>query len=186
MINMFAAMLLAVAPATRMANEVTTATRAEPDGSRTSVHEIVADAPAGDVWTAISTAEGWKEWAAPVAWLSGDVLETSYSPTAVPGDGTTIRQLLILRVPGRILAFRTTKAPEKFPHFDSYKKVTSVIEVEPMTAARTRVRLTQVGYPNTDAGRQLLGFFREGNRVTLERLKRRFSKGPIDWAREPR
>ncbi len=180
------AALVAMAPAHALAQAVTVAIHTEADRSRTSVHEVVIVAPAVKVWDAVSTAQGWRQWAAPVAWLNGDVLETSYSSAAVPGDATTIRQLLILRVPGRILAFRTTKAPARFPHFETYKQVTSVIELEPQSAGRTSVRLTQTGYPDTEAGRQLLGFFREGNRLTLERLRRRFAIGPVDWAQEPR
>ena len=45
------------------------------------------------------------------------------------------------------------------------------------------MRLTGAGYPDTEAGRQLLGFFREGNRTSLEQLRQRFVTGPIDWSR---
>lgn len=177
------ALLLAFTPVTAAAHTVSVATRVETDRSHTMVHEVVVDAPRPEVWRAVSTAEGWAGWAAPVAWLKDDILETSYSPLATSGDPSTIRQLLTARIPGRLLAFRTVKAPEKFPHFETYKLVSNVIELEPQGTRRTRVRLTQVGYPDTPAGRQLLNFFREGNRVTLERLRRRFAAGPIDWTR---
>lgn len=180
------ALLFAFAPGTASARTVTVATHIEADRSHTTVHEVVVDAPRPEVWRAISTAEGWAGWATPVAWLKDDILETSYAPSATSGDPSTIRQLLTARIPGRLLAFRTVKAPEKFPHFGTYKLVSTVIELEPQGARRTRVRLTQVGYPDTPAGRQLMNFFREGNRVTLERLRRRFASGRIDWAREPR
>ena len=38
--------------------------------------------------------------------------------------------------------------------------------------------------PTREAGRQLLGFFRDGNRISLERLRHRFASGPLDWVRE--
>ena len=54
-----------------------------------------------------------------------------------------------------------------------------------MGERRTRVRLTGTGFADSDAGRQLLGFFREGNRVSLESLRQRFVSGPRDWSAAP-
>lgn len=148
------------------------------------VHETIVDAPAAAVWEAVSSAEGWRTWAVPVAWVppgEPDVLETSYTATARPGDRSTIRQRFIARIPGRLVVFRTIKAPDGFPHFDTYRQVTSLFELEPLGERRTRVRLTGSGYADTEAGRQLLGFFREGNKVSLQRLRQRFETGPLDW-----
>jgi uncharacterized protein YndB with AHSA1/START domain len=170
---------------TLVAEPVAIAATRAPDGSHVLAHEVVVDAPAADVWTAISTAEGWKTWAVPVAWGSAadaDLLETSYTPSAQPGDRSTIQQRFLARIPGRLLAFRTERAPQGFPDFDTYRLVTSVFELEPLGESRTRVRLTGSGYADTEAGRRLLGFFREGNRVSLDRLRQRFVTGPLDWA----
>jgi uncharacterized protein YndB with AHSA1/START domain len=153
------------------------------DGSHTLVHETLIQAPADQVWQAISTAEGWTGWAVPVAWMDGDLLETSYTPGASRGDPSTIRQQIVARISGRLLVFRTTKAPEGFPNFETFRQVVHVLEVEPGGPGQSRVRLTGSGYPDTDAGRQLLGFFRDGNRVSLERLRQRFASGPLDWNR---
>jgi uncharacterized membrane protein YeiH/uncharacterized protein YndB with AHSA1/START domain len=148
-----------------------------PDGTHILVNEAVVDAPPEQVWAAISTAEGWKRWAAPVAWApSSDLIETSYTPTARAGDPSTIRQQVLLRVPRRLMVFRTVKAPERFPDFDTYAKVVSVFELEPAGEGRTRVRLTGVGYPDTEAGRRLLAFFERGNQVSLDALKAHFAK----------
>jgi len=155
------------------------------DGSRMLVHETVIEAPLEAVWTAISTAEGWRTWAVPVAWTSAaepDVIETSYSATAQPGGPETIRQRILASVPGRLIAFRTIKAPERFPNFETFRRTTGLFELEPEGDGRTRVRLTGAGYPDDEAGRQLLAFFREGNRISLERLRQRFVSGPIDWS----
>ncbi|HEX8526498.1 SRPBCC family protein [Allosphingosinicella sp.] len=168
----------------RVAEPVSVSAIRSGDGSHALVHETIVDAPAADVWTAISTVEGWKTWAVPVAWSPADetdLLETSYSPTARPGDPSTIVQRFLARIPNRLLVFRTERAPERFPHFETYRRVTSVIELEPLGESRTRVRLTGAGYADTEAGRQLLAFFREGNRVSLERLRDRFATGPLDW-----
>jgi uncharacterized protein YndB with AHSA1/START domain len=156
----------------------------EADGSRTLVHEVVVKAPRAEVWAAISTAAGWKSWAVPFAWDSApDLLETSYTATAVPGDASTIRQQVLVRVPQRLMVFRTIKAPQGFPDFDTYAKVTSVFELEEAGKGRTRVRLTGTGYADTEAGRRLLAFFEKGNAASLGWLADRFRTGPKDWSK---
>lgn len=148
-----------------------------PDGSHLLTNEAVVDAAPAEVWAAISTAEGWKSWAVPIAWApAGDMIETSYAATARPGDPSTIRQQVLLRVPARLMVFRTVKAPAGFPDFDTYAKVVSAFELEPAGEGRTRVRLTGTGYADSDAGRRLLGFFERGNQVSLDALKARFAK----------
>lgn len=175
------AFLLLLFPAGALAQDVSILERREANGSMTLVHEVVVPAAQRDVWAAISTAEGWRTWGVPAAWMvDGDTLETSYTPAARPGDPSTIRQHLAAILPGRILVFRTTKAPDGFPHFETFRRVTHFFELEPAGEGRTRVRLTGVGYAG-DAGRQLAGFFRDGNRVSLERLRTRFVSGPLDW-----
>lgn len=160
-----------------------TVTRAA-DGTHVLAHEVVVDAPASEVWQAISTVGGWKSWAVPVAWTDPadpDVIETSYDPAATPGSAGTIRQRLVARVPGERLIFRTVKAPTGFTDFDSFAKVISTFELTPLGPRRTRVRLTGAGYPDTEAGKRLLGFFDRGNAASLEMLRARFESGPIDW-----
>jgi uncharacterized protein YndB with AHSA1/START domain len=170
---MIAALLLGLAAAPSLA---ATKDRA-PDGSHLMVHEAVVDAEPAEVWTAISTAEGWKSWAVPVAWTpTPDLIETSYAASAKPGDPSTIRQQVLLRVPGRLMVFRTIKAPAGFPDFDTYSKVVSAFELEPAGDGRTRIRLTGTGYEDSEAGRRLLGFFERGNQVSLDALKARFAK----------
>jgi uncharacterized protein YndB with AHSA1/START domain len=155
-----------------------------PDGSHILTHEAVVAAEAKQVWEAIASAEGWKSWAVPAAWASPqdpDILETSYNPAAAPGHEGNIKQRFLARVPGRLLAFRTIQAPKGFPDFDSYARVTSLFELEPLPGGRTRVRLTGAGYPDTEAGRRLLAFFEQGNAKSLEWLQARFTSGPADW-----
>ena len=169
---------------TRITEPVTIQAGPDADGTHRLTHETVVAATPAQAWDAIATAEGWKSWAVREAWLEGDRLETSYSANAVRGGPQTIEQQLVARVPGRLLVFRTTRAPQGFPDFPTFARTTHVMELEPVGEGRTRVRLTSVGYADTQSGRQLLGFFREGNRISLERLRRRFETGPIDWAQE--
>ena len=188
MLRLALAALLFLAPAAIAAQDVTMDERREADGTTTLSHAIVIDAPVADVWAAISTAAGWRTWAVPVAWdspVEPDTIETSYNPAAQPGDPSTIRQRILARIPGRLLVFRTVKAPQGFPHFETFARTTGFMELEPLGERRTRVRVTGTGYPDTEAGRTILGFFRDGNRVSLESLRQRFVSGPRDWPAQP-
>ena len=171
---------IALAPAvlpSPAAAQVAVAKTLEADGTTTLVHEALIDAAPAEVWQAISTAEGWMRWAVPIAWTSPaepDMLETSYDRADTPGSPGTIKQQVLARIPGRLLAFRTVKAPAGFPHFAIYRGVTSVFELEP-AGDRTRLRLTSTGYPDSEGGRALLAFFEAGNAQTLEALQKLFA-----------
>jgi uncharacterized protein YndB with AHSA1/START domain len=159
-----------------------------PDGSRRLSHELVVPATPQQVFEAFASAEGWRTWAVPHAWqdqADRDVMETSYTPAAQPGQTGNIKQRFLVRVPGRLVAFRTIQTPPRFPHAAEFMQVTSLVELEPIGNG-TRVRLSGNGYPAGAAGDTLLGFFREGNRTSLEQLRARFVSGPVDWAARQR
>lgn len=179
------ALFFLLMPSAAVAQDIATSEHHEADGTLTLSHEVVVAAPQADVWAAIATPEGWRTWAVPVSWTAADdpdSIESSYDRAARPGDPTIIRQHFLARLPGRLLVFRTTRAPQGFPHFETYARVTSFFALEPVDAGHTRVRLTGAGYADDEAGRALLGFFRDGNRISLERLRDRFVNGPRDWA----
>ncbi|WP_260582057.1 SRPBCC domain-containing protein [Sphingopyxis sp. PET50] len=181
--GMAAALLLAV-PGAAQVGDVTVGKTVEADATTTMVHEVLVDATPAEVWAAISTAEGWMTWAVPVARIvdgDADLIESSYDPASEPGGPDTIQQRFGERVAGKRLAFRTVKAPAGFPHWDEYRQVGSVFEIE-AAGEQTRVRLTSRGYPGSDGGRALVGFFEGGNALALGNLRQRFATGPIDWA----
>jgi len=180
------AIALALVPTSLAAQEadpVAVTRVVEADGSTTLVHEVTIGARRDAVWQAISTAHGWTEWAVPVAWAdpAAGTLETSYDRQAQPGDPGTIVQQFVATIPGRLLAFRTTRAPAGFPAAETYYRVTSVFELEAMTSG-TRLRLTSVNFAATPDGTQLADFFAVGNARTLEALRERFISGPKDWS----
>ena len=184
MLIKFAA-FLALAPAAPAATlpPVTEQVRSEADGSSSLSHEVTVPAPPAAVWAAITTVDGWKSWAVPVAWIAPDrpaVIETSYNPAAKPGDAMNIENEFVARIPEQRLVFHTIKAPAGFPHFDALRRVTQTFELTP-DGAGTRVRLTGTGYSGDTPGQAVLKFFRGGNRVSLEMLRDRFASGPIDW-----
>lgn len=177
------ALCAAAAPVTAQdAPGVASRSLVEADGTHTLVNEALIAAPPAAVWDAIASPEGWMRWAVPLARIDPTdptMMETSYNKDEPVGGPGSIRQQFVLRVPQRLLAFRTVKAPEGFPHAETYYKVTSVFELEPAkigtndsTGIATRLRLTSVGFADTAAGRELLTFFTSGNAQTLESLRK--------------
>ncbi len=174
--RLIAVVLLTAAPLSAQAQIVTT----EVDGSRTLVVEALVPAPPAAVWRSVSTAEGWKSWAVPAAWLTGDILETAYDPAARPGGAGNIQQRFLERVPGHSLVFHTIKAPAGFPHAQAFMGVTHFLQLLP-EAGGTRVRLTDRGYPAGAEGDELLGFFKTGNQQTIDHLAAHHALAPLDF-----
>jgi uncharacterized protein YndB with AHSA1/START domain len=147
------------------------------DGSATLSHETVVAAAPEQVYAALASAEGWRSWAVPHAWPvvdDPDMIETSYAPDARYGNPANIRQRFLARVPNRLIVFRTVQFPPGFRDAEAFARTTSIVELEPV-AGGTRVRLTGAGYPAGEAGDRVRAFFREGNRASLEALRRRFA-----------
>jgi hypothetical protein len=143
------------------------------------VHEVTVPSAPSTVWAAISSAEGWRGWAARSAWSSASeplVIESSYDPKATPGDPMNIKSRVLLKVPERVLAFTTVKAPAGFADAEALSGITWLIELEPVERG-TRVRLTGSGYPRTPAGERILAFFLSHNPVALKSLHDRFASG---------
>jgi hypothetical protein len=184
--RLFAFVLALLVPLAAQA-QVTEAIKVEPDGSRTLAHELVVPDSAAKVWEAVATIDGWKSWAVPSAWADPadpDSFETAYSLTAKPGDASNIVNRFIARLPGRIAVYRTVRTPAGFPHADAYRGVISFFEIEAIDDKQARVRLSGTNYPAGTAGDALLGFFRQGNRMSLEALRDRFVHGPVNWRKK--
>lgn len=173
--RLIALALLLAAPAAHAQTVIT-----EGDGSRTLVVEALVPAPPEAVWHSVSTAEGWKSWAVPAAWLNGDILETAYDPAAKPGDPGNIQQRITERAGPRSLVFRTVKTPAGFPHAQAFMQVTHFLLLLP-EAGGTRVRLTDKGYPAGTEGDELLAFFKTGNQQTIDHLAARHGLAPLGF-----
>lgn len=159
--------------------------RVEAAGDRVLCHSLVVAAPVADVWGLISTAEGWRSWAAPVAAVdlrSGGSLETSYNPDGQIGDPGNIRNRVIAFTPERLLVIQIANAPPDFPHADLARELTTALELEPIDATHTRVRVTMMGYRDGPGFDALYAFFERGNALTLRTLGQRIEYGPVSWA----
>jgi len=172
-----AAILVAtfVAPAAAQGGSTLAAcSRDEGAGERTLCHELVVPASGAEVWRLLSTSDGWRSWAAPVAEIelrSGGRLETSYDRSAQIGDPGNIRSRVIAVAPERLLVIQIADAPPGFPHEALARELTTAIELEPVDPAHTRVRVTMMGYRDAPGFETLYAFFDRGNAATLMALR---------------
>jgi uncharacterized protein YndB with AHSA1/START domain len=166
---------------------VATVLTAEADGTSTLDQRVVVNAPAEQVWQALTTSEGWRGWAAPFAAVDfrlGGFIETSYRLDAQAGSPENIRNQILAYQPKRMFAIRNVQAPPKAP-FDvaTFQSLHTIVLVEPLTDRTTTVAFVQPGYRAGEPYDTVLKHFRWGNGWTLEQLKKRFDVGPVDWAK---
>jgi uncharacterized protein YndB with AHSA1/START domain len=180
-----AAAVLASAVGVAAASTVVDGSRTESDGTRTMHLSVEVPAPAGEVWKALTTSEGWRSWAAPVAQVDfrlGGIIETSYDLAGAPGAPGNIRNQIVAFLPQRMVAIRNVQAPPK-TSFDvpAFQSLHTIVLIEPVSDGRTRVAFVQPGYGSGEPWDTVYKHFAWGNSFTLDLLKTRFAEGPIDW-----
>lgn len=172
-------------PTTPAALEIDACSRHLAAGGRVLCQEAVLPAPVSDVWALFATTEGLRSWLAPVAAIDlriGGMWEASYDPGARLGDDGNIRNRVLSFLPERMLSIQVAHAPPGFPHADVAAQLWTVIEFEPVGAGATRVRVSMLGYGESEADDVLYRFFDRGNAYTLQKLAQRIAEGPTDWS----
>jgi uncharacterized protein YndB with AHSA1/START domain len=137
------------------------------------------DAPVEEVWKAFTTKEGIESWMVPVAEIDfrvGGAMRTNYNPNGKIGDPNTITNTILSYDPKRMISIRATGAPVSFPFKKALEKSWTVIYFEPLAGNRTRVKVVGLGYDEDSESQMMREFFKKGNAVTLEHLKKRFTK----------
>jgi uncharacterized protein YndB with AHSA1/START domain len=172
-------------PAISVPGQAITSVVVDADGARTLIQSIVVDAELPEVWRALTTSEGWRGWAAPVAWVDfrlDGIIETSYRRSAQAGDPANIRNRVIAYLPMRMFAIRNVQAPPN-AGFDvpTFQSLHTVVMLDATGPRSTRVTFAQPGYRSGEAFDGVFRHFAAGNGWTLEQLRKRFIDGPVDW-----
>ena len=164
--------------AAQSAGQLVDASHVEPNGHRVIQLSVEIAATPAEVWTALTTAEGWRRLGvsfAEVDFRTGGIIETGYASDAAAGAAGNIHNQIVAYVPGRMLAIRNVKAPPGFPHAAEYAQTATVMELDPVGQDRTRLTLTATGFAPGPAFDTLYGFFLSGNGQTLEALRDSFA-----------
>ena len=141
--------------------------------------DAVVNAPIDEVWKAWTTREGMESWMVGKTDFEltvGAIWHTSYDKQSTLDDDRTIHQQLLAYDPGRMLAIRTVKPPKGFPFPDEIGKTWTVVYLEPIGSAQTKVAARMFGYSANEESQKMRAFFERGNRATLDSLVKRFSK----------
>ncbi len=153
-------------------------------GERALCHEVIVAAPVTEVWRLWSTSEGLASWVAPVAAIDlrvGGIWEASYDRNAEIGAPGNIRNRVLSYAPERMVSIAVDSAPPNFPHADIVGNLWTVIELEPVDAQSTRVRVAMYGYGAGDGYDALYAHFDRGNAWTLQQLQARVRDGARTW-----
>ncbi|MDX2146351.1 MAG: SRPBCC domain-containing protein [Planctomycetota bacterium] len=132
--------------------------------------------PADRIFEHFTTAEGikrsWSVAQARVDFRVGGEIRTAYDPTADLESPASISNTILAYEPGRMLAIKSTP-PQGAPDWLQAicQSGFTVIRLEPIGPATTRVFVTGMGYKQGPLFDQALEFFQRGNDWTLQRMK---------------
>jgi len=157
-------------------------------GHRVQQIRLDVDAPVVKVWWALTTSEGFRTWAAPVAEVAlgnDGMIEASYRMTAKIGDPDNIRNRIVAYMPEHLLILKNEHAPKNAPFSaDAFGKIRTIIELEDMGGGKTRVIESSIGYGEGKEFDSVYTHFRSGNAEEFALLEKSLTKGPIDWKAE--
>ena len=169
---------------TAQSQSITNTSYVAADGMRVLRLSIVVPATSRQVWEALTTTEGVKSWAVPVAHLDfrvGGIWESSYNKDGQIGDPGNIQNRFLSYVPMKMISFQAINAPPTFQHPEVLKDIFTVNEIEELSPNSVRVTSSMVGYKNNEAHDAVYKFFERGNASSLQQLYDRFTKGPREW-----
>lgn len=151
------------------------------------VLEATVAAPRADVWRAWTTSAGWKQFFGAEARIGarpGEPFEILFDPSAPPGERGAEGCTVLSSVPGEMFSF-TWNAPPKFARARA-ERTWVVVELEPLSAGATRVRLSHLGFAEQAAAhagaeqewREVRAYFSQAWPRVLGALRAHFSPGP--------
>jgi uncharacterized protein YndB with AHSA1/START domain len=174
----------AAQPSWRDFKDVSNSSFTEPSGDRAIQLSIDVPASSHDAFAAFTTSAGFASWAVPIAKVElriGGYIEASYDPDSKLGDPGNIKNQIIAYVPDRLLVIHNVQAPAGFADPELFRRTATVIEFSALDSGHTRVTITNLGYGTGERFDTLYRHFEWGNAYTLQELKTRFEKGPVDW-----
>jgi hypothetical protein len=129
-------------------------------------------------WTLLSTADGWKKWAAPVVSIDlkvGGVILTNYDKNKAVSDSGTIRLPIINYLEGEMLTLKVIlndAFPEKVRRED--KNLQEIIQLAELGDAKTKITSSMIGWGTGPDWDRTYEFFAKGNKWSYEQLTKLF------------
>ncbi len=174
--------LLLAAPL--LAQEVQDTSFTAPNGERVQRLDIVIPSTVREVWTAVSSSEGWMSFMAPLVAMelkTGGIFQSNDRAGAKLGDPGTITNTVLAYVPLQMFAMRIGLT-EAFPkEVREANTLFSVLTMEEVGPGRVKISEMMLGWKEGPGWDMTWKFFLQGNRRTLLDLYKRFAEGPVDW-----
>lgn len=151
---------------------------------RTISKEVTVSAHVGDVWKAWTTAEGAATFFAPRAKIElalGGAYELYFDLEAPEGSRGSEGCHLLSYLPEEMLSF-DWDAPPQFPELRG-RRTWVVVTLHKPAVNSVRVRLCHLGWGQGEEWERLRHYFDRAWDIVLQRLRQRFSTGPLDWSR---
>ena len=138
------------------------------------IQEFKVKAKLDEVWKAYTTADGWEQWAVPMAKVDlkvGGTIKTNYNAEGRIGDSTTIVTHIVNYVPKRLLTLQA-EITDNFPEFmkADAEHFYNLIYMDAVDEDITQVRSYGIGYKNTPKYLGLMNYFIPANERTLMQL----------------
>ena len=145
------------------------------------IQEFNINAGVESVWEAYTTAEGWKNWVAPLVEIDlkiGGQIRANYNSEGSIGDSTTIINNIINYVPERLITLQS-EISEHFPEFmkEDAKNFYNVVYFNRVDKNTTNVISYGIGYRNNEKYNTLMKFFISGNELSYMNLIAYLEKG---------
>jgi uncharacterized protein YndB with AHSA1/START domain len=175
------AVVLAASPS--IAQQVSRAPSTEPSKPRVVRVEATINAPVSEVWRVWTTSKGAEEFFAEMANIQlaiGGPYEIQFDPK---DERSGTKGLKVLSyAPEEMISFQWNAPPE-------YPEVRNggtwvVVQMRPEGPDRTHITVSHLGWKEGPQWDAAYAHFVVGWGGLVQRLQRRFTDGPIDWAKE--
>lgn len=160
----------------------------DPAGANASAGRVVrveatVDAPSAAVWREWTTSEGAQEFFAPRANIQlaiGGPYEIYFDPTDESKGTKGLKVLSYL--PEQMISFQWNAPPD----MPEVRRIGTwvVVQIRPEGADKSHVTISHLGFQEGPEWDRAYQHFVRGWGDLVERLKLRFSEGPIDWKQE--
>lgn len=147
-------------------------------------HEVIVEADRKAVWDLFTTKEGLESWITPVGWVDlrvGGIMETSYNPNAKEGDINNIKVKFEKIKPGWSYTARNIQAPADTEFGPVLEHIPTTLRLEEVAEGKVKVIIMMRGFNETEAHQRVMGFFTEGNKWYLVRLRQRLQEGSLPF-----
>jgi uncharacterized protein YndB with AHSA1/START domain len=147
-------------------------------GERVLRLEFVIPVEKQEAWGLLTTADGWKKWAAPVVSVDfrvGGTILTNYDRNKTTADSGTIRLPILSYLEGEMVILRVVlnkSFPETVRQQD--ENLQEIIQIADAGDGKTRVVSSMIGWGSGPDWDKAYDFFARGNKWSYEQLVKLF------------